>query len=289
MDHRLGDLRRAAIARLRAAGSPTPALDVDILLTRCLGRDRAFVLAHPEHHLTETEAAACESVIARAAAGEPIAYIIGERGFYDLVFRVTPDVLIPRPETELLLELALNWALARLSAAPDCRLTVVDVGTGSGVLALTLARHLPLQRVQIAGVDNSPTALDIARLNAAALGLDGAVTWLESDLLSAWPGGAIDLLVANLPYIPSAVVPTLAVSRFEPVAALDGGPDGLDLIRRLLNQAQSRMISGGLIALEIGADQGEACAEEVRKRFPTAQVAVQRDYSGFDRFIRVEL
>ncbi|MGQ9908010.1 MAG: peptide chain release factor N(5)-glutamine methyltransferase [Candidatus Flexifilum sp.] len=286
----LGELRRAAIARLRAAGSPTPALDVDTLLMHGLGRDRAFILAHPEYRLTDQAAARCEALLARAAAGEPIAYLTGERGFYDLVFRVTPDVLIPRPETELLLEAALQWARMRLEARPHTPLTIVDVGTGSGALAVTLARHLPPDRVCITGIDSSPAALAVARENAAAL-LDAAraVTWLESDLLTAWPGTPIDLLVANLPYIPSAVVPTLAVSRFEPASALDGGPDGLDLIRRLLDQVQRCIAPDGLIALEIGADQGVQCAAEARVRFPGARIELRRDYAGHDRVVLVEM
>lgn len=290
MPHRLGDLRRAAIARLNAAGSPTPALDIDVLLTRSLGRDRAFVLAHPEYDLTADEFTTFERALLRAAAGEPIAYITGERGFYDLVLRVTPDVLIPRPETELLLELALNWALTRLSAAPGQRLTAVDVGTGSGALAIALARHLPPDRVRVSGLDSSPAALAVARSNSAAvLGRVDAVVWLESDLLAALPPTPIDLLVANLPYIPSAVVPTLAVSQFEPVAALDGGPDGLDLIRRLLDQAQTRMAPGGLIALEIGSDQGASGSNAARQRFPDARIDVHTDYAGLDRIVSVQL
>lgn len=290
MTQHLGDLRRGAIARLRAAGSPTPALDVDTLLTHILGRDRAFILAHPEYLLTDREAATCETLLTRAAAGEPVAYLTGQRGFYDLVFQVTPDVLIPRPETELLFEAALHWARTRLKARPAAALTIVDVGTGSGVLAITLARHLPPDRVRITGIDSSPAALAVARANAAAL-LDQAraVTWLESDLLAAWPGRLIDLLVANLPYIPSAVVPALAVSRFEPAAALDGGPDGLALIRRLLAQARHCIAPDGLIALEIGADQGARAAAEARARFPAARIDLRRDYAGHDRILLVEL
>lgn len=288
--HRLGDLRRTAIARLRAAGSPTPALDVDTLLTHSLGRDRAFILAHPEQTLTDEKAARCEALLTRAAAGEPIAYLTGERGFYDLLFRVTPDVLIPRPETELLLEVALGWAQARLKACPSTPLTIVDVGTGSGALAVTLARHLPPDRVHITGIDSSPAALAVARANAAALlNPPRTVTWLESDLLTGWPGGRIDLLVANLPYIPSAVVPTLAVSRFEPASALDGGPDGLDLIRRLLDQARGWIAPDGLIALEIGADQGAQCTADARACFATAHIDLRRDYAGHDRVLLVEM
>lgn len=276
----LRDARREAVERLRAV-SETPALDADLLLCAALGVERAFLLAHLDDPLAEAAAAQFEAWLARAAVGEPVAYILGVRGFYDREFIVTPDVLIPRPETELLLEQALAWAEdhpVRLAA---------DIGTGSGALAVTFAAHVP--SAQVVAVDISPAALAVAQANTARHGVSERITFLHGDLLAPLleRGLPPNLIMANLPYIPSSDLPALAVTGHEPSLALDGGPDGLDLVRRLLAQAVDLCQPGALLLLEIGAGQGEAALAAVRAIWPAAEAAVLLDYAGHDRIVRV--
>lgn len=275
----IAHLRRVAIERLRPI-SETPALDADLLLGAVLGLERAALLAGQERMVDPKTQARCAELIARAAAGEPIAYLLGQRGFYDRELIVTPAVLIPRPETELLLEQALAWTANR----PPVR--AADIGTGCGALAVTFAAHRPESAVW--AVELSAAALAVARRNAQANGV--AVHFVQGDLLAPLIERALrfDLLMANLPYIPSAELAGLAVSRYEPRLALDGGPDGLALIRRLLAQAPSVCAPGALLLLEIGAGQGEAvCALAAALR--PQSVAVLRDYAGHDRIVRIVL
>ena len=276
----LRDARRESVERLRAV-SETPALDADLLLCAALGVERAWLLAHLDDPLAEAAAAQFAGWLARAAAGEPIAYILGVRGFYDREFTVTPAVLIPRPETELLLEQALAWAKThplRLAA---------DIGTGSGALAVTFAAHVP--SAQVVAVDISPAALGVARANAERHGIGDRVLFLHGDLLAPLieRGLRPDLVMANLPYIPSGDLPALAVTKHEPVLALDGGADGLGLVRRLLAQSAEICAPGALLLLEIGAGQGEAALAAVRAIWPAAEAAVLPDYAGHDRIVRV--
>lgn len=279
---RLHDARQAAIERLRAV-SDTPALDADLLLCEALGIERAALLAHLDRPLPEAAGAQFSLWLARAAEGEPIAYLLGRRGFYDRDFAVTPAVLIPRPETELLLEQALDWAEhhpVRLAA---------DIGTGSGALAVTFAAHAP--HTQVVAVDVSAEALAVARANAARHSVAERITFLHGDLLAPLieRGLRPDLIMANLPYIPAGELPALAVTRFEPRLALDGGPDGLDLVRRLLAEAQPLCAPGALLLLEIGAGQGAAALAAVRTCWPNAVAGVLPDYAGHDRVLRVEV
>lgn len=271
-------IRRAAIERLQAISS-SPALDVDMLLGEVLGVDRAYLLTHDDQLLTDEQRNRFAGWVERATNGEPIAYIIGRRGFYDLEFVVTHAVLIPRPETELLLEQALAWAKGKP------RIAAVDAGTGSGALAVTLAKYV--QQAQVYATDISPAALDVARRNAKMH--DANVMFLHGDLLSPLieRGIRVDLVMANLPYIASDEVPTLAVSRHEPRLALDGGADGLDLIRRLLAQIPQVCNPNALILLEIGAGQGAAALALVQQRLSPQSAEVLQDYAGLDRIMRV--
>lgn len=265
-------------ARRIAPVSSSAGLDAQLLLMAVTGDDRAHVIAHPEKALAPEQAARYAALVNRRAAGEPIAYILGRRAFYDREFAVTPAVLIPRPETEHLLEAA----LALVHEQPGCR--VVDVGTGSGALAITLAAHAP--GAQVWATDISPAALAVARRNAAAH--NQPVTFLEGDLLLPLieRGLRVDGVLANLPYIPTADMQQLEVSRYEPHLALDGGPDGLDLFRRLLDQLPQVCGPSAWLLLEIGAAQGPAVAGLVRERVPAAQVDVLPDYAGHDRVVR---
>ncbi len=273
-----------ALAWARAVLIATPEselLDAPLLLAHVLGLTRAQLIAHPELTLTTEQAATFRALIVRRAAGEPVAYLTGARAFYDSTFHVTPDVLIPRPETEHLIAQALSWARGRSA------LRIVDVGTGSGAIAVTLAAHLPDAHVW--AVDVSAAALAVARENAANNGVAGRVTCVQGDLLAPILGARLraDLVAANLPYIACADLDDLAVSRWEPRLALDGGPDGLDLIRRLLVDVPRVLAPDGLLLLEIGAEQGAAVCALARQTLPGAAVRLIADYAGLDRVVSV--
>lgn len=267
-------------ARAHMPDPESATLDVHLLMAHALGKDRAYVLAHAHDLLDDAHAQAFAALVARRAAGEPYAYIVGWQAFYDLRLRVTPDVLIPRPETELLVEEALAWAHQRQTLA------AADIGTGSGAIAITVKRHAPHTRML--ATDVSPAALAVAQSNAAAHGV--SVAWLQGSLAQplADAGKRVDLLMANLPYIPTAEADTLPVSRYEPRLALDGGSDGLVLVRELLGQARGVCHPGALILLEIGAGQGNAALEAARHLLP-AEARILRDYAGHERILRLVL
>lgn len=257
--------------------SDTARLDAQVLLEHALGVERAYLFAHDDEQLTPAQQQLFMAMVARRAAGEPIPYIIGTKGFYDLVFRVTPDVLIPRPETELLLEEALRL----MTDTPQC--VAADIGTGSGALAVTFAKHMPHSHVH--AVDVSEAALTIARSNAERNRVD--VHFWSGNL--AHPlieqGIKVDLLMANLPYIRHDEMDSLAVSQHEPHLALDGGDDGLDLIRELLGQIPVVCRTGAYVLLEIGAEQGQALQTLIRDVLGV-QCDILQDYAGLDRFGR---
>ena len=270
---------RAALSAARAMldSADMPDLDAQVLLAHSLDIDRAFLFAHPERILSDWECAAFLNAIRRRAAGEPIAYITGAKGFYDINLQVKPAVLIPRPETELLLEEALRLSGER----PD--LNVADIGTGSGALAVAIALHQP--EATVYATEISRDALAIARGNAERNGVDP--TFLEGDLAEPLIQRRIkiDLLMANLPYIATDELASLEVSRFEPRLALDGGIDGLALIRRLLRQIPAVCRDGAYVLLEIGADQGESVARLVEERLGS-RCDIVPDYAGLDRIAR---
>lgn len=267
-------------ARIALAASETADLDAQTLLAHVLGVDRSYLFARPESLLTDEQSSRFQAAVERRAAGEPIAYITGDKGFYDIELRVSPAVLIPRPETELLLEAALRLTESRAG------FHVTDIGTGSGALAIAFARQRPAAKVYAS--DISGTALAIARQNAERNG--APVVFLRGDLASPLVerGLQVDLLMANLPYIASGELAALEVSRFEPRLALDGGADGLDLIRRLLTQIPALCSEGAWVLLEIGADQGEAVANLVQDRVG-ARCDILQDYAGLDRIARFRL
>ena len=267
-------------ARTTLAQSDSPELDARVLLAHVLDVEPAFLFAHGEDPLTPAQRSAFQNALARRAAGEPIAYIIGRKGFYDLDLITTPAVLVPRPETELLLEEALR------RAAPDCRLVVADIGTGSGALAIAFARQRPLS--QVYATDISAAALAIARLNARRYGV--GVQFLPGNLAQPLidTGTQVDLLMANLPYIASAELKRLAVSRHEPRVALDGGQDGLNCIRELLRQIPCLCRPGAKVFLEIGADQGGAVSQLIQDGLGLSSRIIQ-DYAGLDRIVHFQI
>ena len=282
-DLTVGTALRWAIPLLAASGGDTPRLDAEVLLGHVLSLTRAQLHTHRDDPLPPDAARRYRDLVARRAHGEPVAYLVGTRAFYDLDLYVDRRVLIPRPETEMLVEEALAWC-----GRADARCTrIADVGTGSGALAVTLARHLPEARVW--AVDRSPEALAVAARNVARHGLEGRVWPVCGDLLAPLRG-PFDAIVANLPYVPSARLPELdvGVRAYEPRTALDGGPDGLDVVRRLLPQAAERLARPGLLLLEIDEGQGAPAADLVARALPGARVAVRRDLAGLERMVSAE-
>jgi release factor glutamine methyltransferase len=269
------NLLKQAIASLMGV-SGSPRLDAYLMLGHVLNQPREYLIAHSERLLTPLEQSTFEKLLRLRTKGMPLAYILGQRPFFDRQFTVTSQVLIPRPETENLVEAALAWGKDR---GP---FKIVDVGTGSGVIAVTLAAHLP--QAQVIATDVSSGALVIAQLNAAGL---TNIQFAQSDLLAA-VCGPIDLLCANLPYIATGELDILEVAKFEPHVALDGGADGLSLIRRLLEQAPSRLRQSSLVLLEIGADQGMAVQQLGAATFRESQVTLLKDLAGLDRIVRIE-
>jgi len=248
---RVGAALRAA-ARGLAGASDSPRLDAEVLLMHVLDCPRESLYAHPERPLGRGEALALERLCARRAGGEPIAYLTGRREFWSLELEVSPATLVPRPESELLVEIA----LAHLPAGRALR--VADLGTGSGALALAIASERPC--CTVTACDASRAALAVARANRERLGLDN-VRLAEGHWCAPLGAERLDLIVANPPYVPSAVLAALrGPPRFEPRAALDGGADGLECLRVLCAGAPAHLLPGGWLVLEHGHDQGEAVA-----------------------------
>jgi len=275
------DLLRRAVDDLTRAGIPEARLDAEILLAEARSLSRAVLRARLDDAPDAVSEARFAARIARRMQHEPVAYIVGRQAFYGLDFAVDRRVLIPRPETELLVECALAWLAARGAAV------VADVGTGSGAIAVSLAVHAPDAR--ISALDRSPGALDVARANAARHGFAARIDFRESDLLSGAPE-RIDLIAANLPYITPAEWPDLArgIADYEPRMALDGGAEGLDLFRRLFAQAPANLAPGGALMLEIGWTQARAVSALAQAAFPAAAVRVRRDDADLERLVIVQ-
>lgn len=261
--------------------SDTPGLDAQVLIAQSLAKPRSWVLAHPEAELTDEQLEIIQTGLARLKKGEPLPYVLGHWEFYGLDFLVTHDTLIPRPETELLVEHALDW----LHEHPKRRYGL-DIGTGSGCIAISLARHIP--DLRIVAVDLSFPALITARQNALQHGVLHQVHFVQTDLILA-SKIQFDLICANLPYIPSDQLAQLKINGKEPTLALDGGPDGLESIRRFMESAPSLTKSGGLLLLEIEASQGDTLRDLASKVFPKAQTRLHHDLAERDRLISIQL
>lgn len=283
-----------------------PARDAAVLLAHVLGKQVDYVYLHPEALVPEDSGQKYRELIQRRARGEPLAYLRGYQEFMGLRFKVDRRVLIPRPETEVLVETALhrlNSMVPRLSvdrirkppgapltAGSGSYLLVADVCCGCGNIAISLARYV--QHVVVIGVDVSAAALDVARGNARELGVSGRVVFVEGDLFEPLErmdlAGHIDVVTANPPYIPSETIALLPpdVRDFEPLEALDGGPAGLSLIRRIVSEAPRFLRSGGLLFMEIGFDQKEAtmaCFAETGQEY--SDVTTVKDYAGRERLV----
>lgn len=272
-------LERSA-ARL-AKVSDTPALDSQTLLAHCLGESRAWLLTHPQENLTKSVFSAFEQEINELERGIPLPYVLGHWEFYGLDFTLTPDTLIPRPETELLVDMALDWL--NFQAKPCL---IADIGTGSGCIAIALAKHHP--GVSVLATDISHPALKIAYRNAIKHDVGNKVHFMQTDLFPPI-AGRFDLICANLPYIPSQTLQDLEVSGREPVLALNGGHKGLDLITSLLAKAPALIVPGGILLLEIESSQGDEVQNLTKRSFPTADISLQPDLSGQDRLVAVQM
>jgi release factor glutamine methyltransferase len=268
-----------AWARRRLRTSEDAACESAALLSFLTGRPRTFLLAHPEAEFSPALWTSYRALVARCAAGEPLAYLTGEREFYGLAFTVTPDVLIPRPETELLVETALGWLSTRNNA-----LRAIDVGTGSGCIAVVLT--VRTEGLRPAATDISAAALAVAARNAARHGAADRITFVQADLLAPFHG-PFDLICANLPYCQTAALETLPVVQYEPRAALDGGVDGLRPIERLLKQAQTRLAAEGCILLEIESSLSASSLDLARRFFGDARISLRQDLAGLDRLIEI--
>lgn len=296
------------IARVLKGISETPALDAQVLLAHITQKPRAWVLAHPELTLSPQQQKKLDAALKQLQQNIPLPYVLGQWSFFGMDFIVSRDVLIPRPETEELVEMALDW----LDDKEDAR--ILDMGTGSGCIPIAIARNA--RDLSLLGVDRSPAALKIARQNAAKyenrqdaksaereLGSprkswqigSSTLEFAQSDLFEnlppascSLPPAPYNLLLANLPYIPTETLKTLDVYTREPSLALDGGADGLDLIRRFLADAPRFLAPKGLILLEIDSSHGQKALHIAEKFFSEATSSLLQDLSGRDRFIRIQ-
>ncbi|HET9458103.1 MAG TPA: peptide chain release factor N(5)-glutamine methyltransferase [Candidatus Limnocylindrales bacterium] len=306
----VGGLLADGVARLRAAGSETARLDAEVLLGAVLGADRTGLLAHPERDVPADATRRYEEALVRREAGEPVAYIRGLKEFFGLAFSVDRRALIPRPETERLVEAGLAAVMERLpgtdGAGARGPVRIVDVGTGSGAVAISLAVELRKRRVEpgrdveTVATDTSADALDLARENAVGHAVADAIEFLEADLLppasasaGAEPGepgseDRFDVILANLPYVMSGAIAGLSIgASFEPRAALDGGADGLDIVRRLLVRLPGALTDRGVALVEIGADQGDSAPAAAHELLPGWRISVEADLAGLPRILRV--
>lgn len=264
---------------LQASGSPTARLDAEVLLAYALGQRRVELYMHPERPLTAQEEQAYQDGLARRGRGEPVSYIVGRKEFYGLAFAVDQRVLVPRPETEVLVE----RALARAHAQDRTGLRIADIGTGSGCIAVALAVHLP--QAHLDATDISDEALQVAAENARRHGVADRVRLLQGDLCAPLTERA-DLVVSNPPYTVWADLPE-GITAYEPRLALDGGDDGLTVYRRLVPQLPAHLQPGATALLEIGDGQEAAVVALVHAALPAVQVRVWPDGTGWARVVEV--
>jgi len=269
--------------QLERASIPDADIEAQVLLRNTLGIDRATFHASLDRELSDEDVAAFERTVARRIEGEPLSYITGHREFYGLDFVVTPDVLVPRQETEVLVEAVLEYARSR--AEDEDALTIADVGTGSGCIAVAVGAHLP--NVTVYATDVSHEALRVAGENVRRHGLDGRVRLRHGDLFEALDG-PVDVVVSNPPYLSTDEAVDLPPDvKREPSVALVAGPDGMGVLRRLAVGAREYVRSGGRLAFEIDPRRLEAVERLARETFPGGQVGVVKDHAGLERVVTV--
>ena len=265
---------------LTAGNIDDASLEGELLLRQALGIDRAHLYSNLDRELSLEQAETFWNFIKRRLNGEPTAYITGHREFYRLDFYVDARVLIPRPESELLVEKAL--AIAR----PHVTYVIAEIGTGCGAIAISLALNLPETRIY--ATDISVPALEVARINCQKHGVGDRVCLLQGDMLDPLPE-PVDLIIANLPYVKKSEISQAGLSDFEPQLALDGGPGGLDKIHQLCRQVGSKLNPQGSLLLEIGQGQGNSVITFLRDLFPSAVIEVTPDLSSIERVVSMRL
>ena len=261
--------------------STSPYLDALVLLSHISSQSKSRVLANPSPDLTAEQKTDLNLALNQVKEGIPLPYILGAWEFYQLSFSITADTLIPRPETEGLVDKAVKW----LQDHPGRR-TCLDLGTGSGCIAVTLAVKIP--DLNVLATDRSYLATLVARKNAQDHKTGGRINFLAASLLTGFQT-TIDLLIANLPYIPTEKLKTLRVYNTEPRLALDGGTDGLSYIRGVLEKAPGIMNPGGLILLEIDESKGHESQKLAQSVFPRAEIRLEKDLSGMDRYLSIQI
>jgi release factor glutamine methyltransferase len=266
---------------LEASHIPDARLEAEVMVMNVMRMPRQDLFAQQEAEVGPPQERALQEIVQRRLKREPLAYILGYKEFYGINLLVNPSVLIPRPETESLVEHALFMALMGMET-PE--LVIADVGTGSGAIAINLAIHLPAARIY--AIDNADPVLDVASYNIRAHNVADRIRLLKGELLEPLEE-PVDLIVANLPYIPSQRIPTLQPEiQWEPRPALDGGPDGLDLVRRLLRQAAGdKLKDHGIILLELDPEQMPPVRELARELFPEAEITVEKDLAQLERML----
>ena len=265
-------------------GIESPRLDAEVLLAAVLGRDRMYLYVHFDEPLEPEELAQFRSYVKERAAHVPLAYVLGRREFMGLGFRVTRDTLIPRPDTEILVQCAVDFLRARREAG-EMACTIADVGTGTGAIALSTLRYTEGTRAD--AVDISSAAAAVARDNAEMLGLTERVEVHVGDLLAPLAGRRYDMILSNPPYIPTADIATLMpeVRAYEPHLALDGGADGLNIYRRLMSEAPALLKDGGAIAVEVGIDEARAVAALAMTHPRIVRTETLKDLGGIERVV----
>jgi release factor glutamine methyltransferase len=266
---------------LEASHIPDARLEAEVMVMNVLRIPRQDLFAQQEAEVAPQQEQALDEIIQRRLKREPLAYILGYKEFYGVNLLVNSSVLIPRPETESLVEHALFMALMGMESAD---LVIADVGTGTGAIAVNLAIHLPAARIY--AIDNADPVLDVASYNIRAHNVADRIRLRKGDLLEPLDE-PVDLVVANLPYIPTERIPTLQPEiQWEPRQALDGGPDGLDLVRRLLEQAAGdKLKDHGIILLELDPEQMPPTRELAQRLFPGAEITVEKDLAQLDRML----
>ena len=272
--------------------SDTAQLDAEVLIAHVLDKPRTWLLAHDDSSFDPKAVSVLENLVQRLERGEPLPYVLGHWEFFGLDFDLTPDVLIPRPETELLVERVIPWL-----QSSSQRRSIADIGTGCGCIAVSIATHVPT--AHILATDISSAALEVARCNANKHHVENQIEFIECDILphpfSPLPLGEglgmreFDLICANLPYIPTGKLHTLPIFGREPTLALDGGDDGLHLFRRLLSIAPKRLAPGGRMLLEIEATRGPAALSLAYDAFEEAEIHLYQDLAQQDRLLEVQL
>jgi release factor glutamine methyltransferase len=280
----LREALRQAEARIALQHVSDARIEAELLLMHALGIQRADLYARLAEPLPSAVGDKFEALVERRLRHEPAAYILGRHEFYGIELCVDSRVLIPRPETELLVETALVFVERRFGEGQPS--SIVDVGTGSGAIAIVLALHLP--RARIYAADASSGAIDVAGVNCTRHGVNGRVELLLGDLLDPL-SRSVDLIVANLPYVKDADIPQLMpeIRDFEPVAALAGGADGLDKVRLLLAQSKGHLLPRGAVMLEIGLGQAEEAVSIAARHFPQSKVDLLKDFAGIERVLRI--